>query len=80
MRTTDAPQLPSARSLPPHSLLTVTEVAAFLGVSRAHVFRLAQESAIPQPVRISARVTRWPSAVLIAWMESSGPGGSDDAN
>jgi excisionase family DNA binding protein len=49
-------------------LLTVPEVAAHLGVSRQHVYRLISEGRLPA-VRLSERRLRVPRPALEAWLQ-----------
>ena len=60
-------------SPPPDRLaLTATEVAALLGVSRAHVWRLNAAGKLPEPIRLGKAV-RWQRAELEKWLEAGAP-------
>lgn len=49
--------------------LNVKEVAEWYNVSAAQVWRLVAKGALPQPIKLSARCTRWRIADLKAWDE-----------
>jgi excisionase family DNA binding protein len=51
------------------ALLDVRAVAALLGCSARHVYRLADAGRMPPPVRLGALV-RWRRADLNAWLEA----------
>ena len=58
---------------PPDRLaLTASEVAALLGVSRAHVWRLNAAGKLPEPIRLGKAV-RWQRAELEKWIEAGAP-------
>jgi excisionase family DNA binding protein len=56
---------PTVAALP--ALLDVRGVAALLGCSPRHIYRLADAGRMPAPVRIGALV-RWPRAAVEAWI------------
>ena len=62
MPTTPAPEPPAAQ------LLDVRAVAALLGCSARHVYRLADAGRMPSPVRIGALV-RWRRAEVQEWID-----------
>jgi excisionase family DNA binding protein len=69
-------------TLPPDSaplaaLMDVRGVAALLGCSPRHVFRLADAGQMPPPVRVG-RLVRWRRADLDAWLSAGCPASSDD--
>lgn len=52
-------------------LLTVSEVARLLQVSRATVFNLVKRDvSFPRQLRIGRRVSRWVGSELAAWLGS----------
>jgi excisionase family DNA binding protein len=51
----------------PAALLDVRAVAAILGCSVRHVYRLADASRMPPPVRVGALV-RWPRRSIEDWI------------
>jgi excisionase family DNA binding protein len=51
------------------ALLDVRAVAALLGCSTRHVYRLADARRMPPPVRLGALV-RWPRQVVEAWISA----------
>jgi predicted DNA-binding transcriptional regulator AlpA len=46
-------------ALPDSAQLTVKDVAAYISVSAATVWRWVKEGKLPEPVRHSKRCTRW---------------------
>jgi excisionase family DNA binding protein len=57
-----------SESAPPTALLDVRAVAAMLGCSSRHVYRLADGGKMPRPVRVGALV-RWRRADIQAWID-----------
>jgi excisionase family DNA binding protein len=53
-------------------LLDVRAVAALLGCSTRHVYRLADASRMPAPVRIGALV-RWRRTDIESWLDARCP-------
>lgn len=53
-------------------VLSADEVAAALGISRAHLWRLHSSGRLPKPVRFG-RVVRWNKALLERWLEAGAP-------
>jgi excisionase family DNA binding protein len=56
----------------PASLLDVRGVAAMLGCSPRHVYRLADRGSMPAPVRLGSLV-RWPRKTLEDWLGAGCP-------
>lgn len=54
-------------------LLDADEAAALIGVSRATFWKLHSQGKVPLPVRLSARVVRWPKHELEHWVRSGCP-------
>lgn len=54
------------------ALLDVRAVAAFLGCSARHVYRLADAGRMPPPVRVGALV-RWRRSDLDGWIAAGCP-------
>lgn len=52
--------------------ITASEVAALLGVSRAHVWRLNAAGRLPEPVRLGKAV-RWLRSEIEAWLAAGAP-------
>ena len=52
--------------------LSAEEVAETLGISRAHVWKLASSGRLPKPVRLG-RAVRWPRKVLEEWLAAGAP-------
>lgn len=68
--------MPTPQSTPPvpesSLLLSAVEVAALLGVSRAHVWRMNSSGGLPEPVRLGKAV-RWRRCELEAWVAAGAP-------
>jgi excisionase family DNA binding protein len=58
----------------PPKLLDVRSVAALLGSSTKHVWRLRDDGLLPAPVRVGALV-RWRASDLNRWIEQGCPAG-----
>jgi excisionase family DNA binding protein len=56
----------------PPTLLDVRQVAAVLGCSPRHVYRLADAGKMPKPVRLGALV-RWSKATIEKWIADGCP-------
>lgn len=54
------------------ALLDVRAVAALLGCSSRHVYRLADTGRLPPPVRLGALV-KWSHTVIQAWIDAGCP-------
>lgn len=54
------------------ALLNAIETADYLGISRAHLYRLHNAGKIPLPVRLGGAV-RWRIKELMAWIEAGMP-------
>ena len=52
--------------------LSADEVAEILGISRAHVWKLASSGRLPRPVRLG-RAVRWDRKTLEAWLAAGAP-------
>ncbi len=55
------------------SLLTLTEVSAWLGLTRAMIKKVTKESGFPEPLEISPRVRRYRRDQIEAWIEAMTP-------
>ncbi len=53
-------------------LLDVNQVAALLGVSRSHVFRMTDSGQMPRPLRLGSLV-KWRRADLDDWLAAGAP-------
>ena len=51
---------------------TAKELAARLGISRAHVWKLLSLGQLPSPVRLG-RAVRWDKRVIDAWLAAGAP-------
>lgn len=56
--------------------LTATALAARLGISRAHVWKLLSLGRLPAPVRLG-RAVRWDRRVIDAWMTAGAPSAAE---
>jgi excisionase family DNA binding protein len=63
---------PSDSHEPFRLALSAEEVAQALGISRAHVFRLASSGRLPSSFRLG-RAVRWDKATLEAWLAAGAP-------
>lgn len=52
------------------NLLTMKDVIAFTGASRATIYRWMGEGDFPRPIKIGERANRWLSSDLSAWLIS----------
>jgi prophage regulatory protein len=66
MSKTMTPTQESAR------LLAVDDVAAMLGVSARHVYRLADDGRMPRPVKLGGAV-RWDRVAISEWIAAGCP-------
>ena len=61
--------LRSARSvLEPGTLLTSRQLKEVLGISTSTIYKLLSEGILPAPIRIGAKVVRWKSEDVMAWV------------
>jgi len=56
----------------PSAMLDVRAVAALLGCSARHVYRLADAGRMPRPLKLGA-LCRWPRKALLAWIDEGCP-------
>lgn len=54
------------------ALLRVQTVAAATGLSAPTIYRKLKAGEFPQPVKLSARCTRWKSAEVRDWIQAQG--------
>lgn len=52
----------------PAALLTVRQVAAMLGCSSRHVYRLADRAAMPRPTKLGDVLVRWNRSDIEQWI------------
>ena len=50
------------------ALLTVRQVAAMLGCSARHVYRLSDRGAMPRPAKLGDVLVRWSRADIESWI------------
>ena len=55
-----------------NALLDVRSVAAILGCSSRHVYRLSDSGRMPAPIRLGALV-RWPRRTVVTWISEGCP-------
>jgi len=53
------------------ALLSVTQVAALLGCSPRHVWRLADSGSFPRPISLGSKLKRWPRSTVERWIAES---------
>jgi excisionase family DNA binding protein len=63
------------RSTPDLSLITVSQLAAYLQVTRQTIWRWVKEGRLPPPQRIGARSSRWTPGQLAGVIPGLAPGG-----
>jgi len=49
-------------------LLTVTELSAWLRVSRSTIYRMLRKGELPRPLRLSRRRVGWREADIRRWL------------
>ncbi len=54
----------------PAALLTVRQVAAMLGCSSRHIYRLSDRGAMPRPTKLGDVLVRWNRAEIQSWIAS----------
>ncbi|CAN8140152.1 prophage regulatory protein [uncultured Thiomicrorhabdus sp.] len=51
-------------------LLKLKNVIEITGISRSHIYALAQEGRFPKPVKLTARSSAWVASEVEEWIES----------
>jgi prophage regulatory protein len=74
-RNTLAAALQSARALSNQTLVRPKEAAAMLGISRKHLYALADQPNFPKRIHVSDRVVAWRVADIEAWIDTRAQGG-----
>ena len=74
-RNTLAAALQSARALSNQTLVRPKEAAAMLGISRKHLYALADQPNVPKRLHVSDRVVAWRVADIEAWIDTRAQGG-----
>ncbi|MBK8914563.1 MAG: AlpA family phage regulatory protein [Phycisphaerales bacterium] len=54
-------------------LLTASQAADTLGISRAHLWRLHSAALLPRPLNLGRRCPRWRAAELKEWADAGCP-------
>ena len=67
--------LQSARALSNLTLIRPREAAAMLGISRKHLYALANQPNFPKRIHVSDRVVAWRVADIEAWIDTRAQGG-----
>jgi prophage regulatory protein len=57
------------RKFPMNKLLKMPEVRAKTGLSRSHLYALAQNGEFPKPVKLSERSSAWVESEVDGWIE-----------
>ena len=65
-----AAALRSTRALSYQTLVRPREAAAMLGISRKHLYGLANHPNFPKRIHVSARVVAWRVADIEAWIDT----------
>ena len=68
----DTSRGPADGSLHDRLAYSADEVASVLGISRAHVWKLASSGRLPKPIRLG-RAVRWPRKDLEEWLAAGAP-------
>lgn len=55
------------------ALLTVRQVAAMLGCSARHVYRMSDRGAMPRPTKLGDVLVRWSRADIESWVAAGCP-------
>lgn len=55
------------------ALLTVRQVAAMLGCSARHVYRLSDRGAMPRPTKLGDVLVRWSRTDIESWVAAGCP-------
>jgi predicted DNA-binding transcriptional regulator AlpA len=63
---------PGQPSFPQRGTFNAMELAAFLGISRATVWRWDKQGLLPRPVRFN-RVVRWERWTIEEWLAAGAP-------
>lgn len=50
--------------------LRMPEVRKITGLSRAHIYYLAQQGSFPKPYKLGEKASGWLKSQIIAWMQS----------
>jgi prophage regulatory protein len=50
--------------------LRMPEVKKLTGLSRAHIYYLAQQGSFPKPYKLGEKASGWLNSQVIAWMQS----------
>jgi prophage regulatory protein len=56
----------------PDRLVGIKEVQTLIGMGPSSIYAWTREGKFPQPVRLSARCTRWKMSQLQSWIASQG--------
>jgi len=51
-------------------LLKLKTVIEITGVSRSHIYALAQKGLFPKPVKLTERSSAWVEAEVLAWIDT----------
>lgn len=65
--------MPSAVVSESPAMLTVKQVAAMLGCSARHVYRLSDRGAMPRPTKLGDVLVRWSRADIESWITAGCP-------
>ena len=50
-------------------LIKLKEVISLTGLSRSHLYALAQQGIFPKPVKLTERSSAWVESEVLAWIE-----------
>ena len=54
----------------PSPLLTIDQVCARTTLGRTSIYSLVQKQLFPQPVKLTAKASRWERAAVDAWVQA----------
>lgn len=54
----------------PAKLIKINDVTAMTGLSRSHLYALAQQGIFPKPVKLTERSSAWVESEVQGWIES----------
>jgi len=53
-----------------NSLIKISKVIALTGVSRSHIYALAQKGHFPKPVKLTERSSAWVASEVQEWIDT----------
>ncbi|WP_420554786.1 helix-turn-helix transcriptional regulator [Neptuniibacter marinus] len=53
-----------------HKLIKLKDVLAITGLSRSHIYALAQQERFPKPVKLTERSSAWVESEVQEWIDT----------